>query len=63
MDILAHIKDRGMTVTGVARIAHVSRPTIYALNDPTSKPALATVVAVAKAIGVKPSDIRPELAE
>ncbi len=63
MDILAHIKSRGMTVAGIARVAGVSRPAVYALNDPAHKPALETVVSVAKALGVKPSEIRPELAE
>ena len=63
MDILAHIKSRGMTVAGIARVAGVSRPAVYALNDPAHKPALETVVSVAKALGVKPSDIRQELAE
>jgi DNA-binding phage protein len=62
MDIIKHIKSRGMTVAGVARVACVSRPAVYAMNDPTHKPELATVVAIAKAIGVSPADIRPELA-
>lgn len=62
MDIIAHIKSRGMTVAGVARVAGVSRPSIYALNDPAHKPALETVLSVAKAIGVTPADIRPEIA-
>jgi lambda repressor-like predicted transcriptional regulator len=62
MDIIAHIRSRGMTVAGVARLAGVSRPAVYALNDPDHKPELATVVAIAKAIGVSPAEIRPELA-
>ena len=62
MDIIAHIKSRGMTVAAVARMAGVSRPAVYALNNPDHKPALETVVSVARAIGVTPADIRPELA-
>ena len=63
MDIIAYIKSRGMTVAGVARVAGVSRPSIYSLNDPNHSPEVTTLVAVARAIGVSPSAIRPELAE
>lgn len=63
MDIIAHIKERGMTVAAVARKAGVSRVAVYALRDPNHKPALDTVVSVARAMGVSPSDIRPELAQ
>lgn len=63
MDIIQHIKSRGMTVAAVARMAGVSRPAIYALRDPDHKPALQTVLAVAKAIGIAPSDIKPEIGQ
>jgi lambda repressor-like predicted transcriptional regulator len=63
MDILAHIKERGMTVASVARIAGVSRVAVYALRNPKHKPALETVISVARAMGVQPSQIRPELTE
>jgi DNA-binding phage protein len=63
MDIIAHIKNRGMTVAAVARMAGVSRPSVYALNEPDHKPALATVLSVARVIGLKPVDIRPEIGE
>ena len=63
MDIITLIKSRGMTVAAVARMASVSRPAIYALRDADHKPALDTVVSVARAIGVAPSVIRPELAQ
>lgn len=63
MDIIKHIRDRGMTVAAVARMAGVSRVAVYALRDQAHKPALETVVSVARAMGVKPSDIRDELAE
>ena len=61
MDIIEHIKSRGMTVAAVARMAGVSRPTVYALSDPDRKPALHTVIAVARVIGVKPADMFPEI--
>jgi lambda repressor-like predicted transcriptional regulator len=63
MDIIAQIKDRGMTVAAVARKAGVSRVAVYALRDGKHKPSLETVVAIAKAMGVPPSVIRPELLE
>ena len=63
MDIIAHIKARGMTVAAVARSANVSRPAVYALRDPAHKPALETVVSIARALGVSPADIRPELGQ
>lgn len=63
MDIIAHIRDRGMTVAAVARMANVSRPTIYELADPSANPTLKTVTAVAGILGLTPAQIRPELAE
>jgi DNA-binding phage protein len=61
MDILQHIKSRGMTVSAVARLSGVSRPTIYELADPKHKPSLETVVNVCRVVGIHPSEIRPEL--
>ena len=63
MDILAHIKSRGMTVAAVARMAGVTRPTIYELSDPTSNPTMKTIKAVAKVLDLSPAQIRPELNE
>jgi DNA-binding phage protein len=63
MNVLEHIKARGMTVASAARMAGVTRPTIYALANPKYDPSVKTLVAVAKAIGMKPSDIREELRE
>jgi DNA-binding XRE family transcriptional regulator len=63
MDIIEHIKSRGMTVAAAARLAGVSRQTIYALGDQDYDPSVKTVVSVARAIGVTPSQIKPELAE
>lgn len=62
MDIIAHIKAKGMTVSATARMAGVSRPTLYVLGNPEHKPELETVVAVARVLGLSPADIRPELA-
>ena len=50
-----------MTIAAVARMAGVSRPTIYALAMPNHSPTLETVVSVARILGIKPADIRPEL--
>jgi DNA-binding phage protein len=63
MDIIAHIKSRGMTVAAVARMAGVTRPTIYELADPASNPTMKTIKAVAKVLDLSPAQIRPDLAE
>ena len=63
MNIIEYIKSQGMTVAAVARKAGVSRPTVYSLNDPAHSPELSTIIAVAKAMDISPSAIRPELAE
>jgi DNA-binding phage protein len=61
MDIIAIIRAKGKTVAGVCREAKVSRPAFYSLISSASNPHIGTLVAVAKAIGVSPSDIKPEL--
>lgn len=61
MNIIQIIKSRGMTVAAIARIAGVSRPSVYALADADHKPSLETVLAVAKAVGVTPAQVRPEI--
>jgi DNA-binding phage protein len=63
MDIIAVIRARGKTVAGVCREAGISRQAFYALLAPESNPQMNTIVAVAKAIGIAPSQIKPELAE
>lgn len=63
MDIIAHIKERGMTVSAVARMAGVTRPTIYELGDMTKNPNLKTIKAVASVLGLTPAQIREDLAE
>ena len=59
MDIIEIIKSRGMTVAAVARMAGVSRPAIYYIRD--GNPTIETVISVARAIGVTPATIRPDL--
>lgn len=59
--IVTLIRDHGMTIADVSRRAGVSRPTIYALARPGYRPSVDVIVAVAKAIGCAPWDIRPEL--
>lgn len=63
MDIIKHIKSKGMTVAAVARMAQVSRPTIYALANANVSPRAKTVAAVASILGVSAADIRPELGQ
>lgn len=61
MKIVTLINQRGLTVAGVAKAAGISRAAIYYLDaEPDRTPTLQTVIALAKAIGCKPSDIRPE---
>lgn len=61
MKIVTLINERGLTVAGVAKAAGLSRAAIYYLDaKPDRTPTLQTVLALAKAIGCKPSDIRPE---
>jgi lambda repressor-like predicted transcriptional regulator len=63
MDITRLIRSKGFTVAEVARLAKVSRPAIYDLGNPARNPTMKTLRAVADAIGVHPSQIRPELME
>ena len=63
MDIIELIKSRGLTVAGVAKEAMVSRPTIYELARADSNPRIQTLLSVARAIGVTPATIRPDLSQ
>lgn len=63
MDIIAHIKSRGMTVSAVARMSGVTRPTIYKLQHADYNPHINTVEAVARVLGLGIAEIRPELNE
>jgi len=62
MDIIAQIRANGKTVTGVCLEAGISRPAFYALLDSSSNPKIRTIISVAKAAGVTPLQIRPDLA-
>lgn len=63
MTIIEHIKARGMTVAAVSRMSGISRQTIYSLQNDAHTPSVATLVAICRAVGVRPEVIRPELAE
>jgi DNA-binding XRE family transcriptional regulator len=62
MNIIQHIKSRGMTVSAVARLADVSRQAIYDLAKPGHNPSMATVHRICGVVGIKPEDIRQEWA-
>ena len=61
MDLISHIKNRGLRVAWVARKAGVSRPTIYELAKPCSNPNIKTVIAVANVLGIEATAIRDDL--
>ena len=63
MNIIAHIKDSGKTVVQVCREAGVTRQTFYSVIKPGGNPKMETIRSIARAAGVSPSDIKPELAE
>jgi DNA-binding phage protein len=63
MDIIAHIKAKGMTVRSVCRVAGISRQGFYSAIAPDGNPSTKTVAAIARALDLSPSDIRPELKE
>lgn len=63
MDIIGHIRTSGKTVAGVCREAGVTRQTFYAVIKPGTNTQLHTLEAIARAAGLKPSQIRPELSE
>lgn len=60
-NLITTIRAKGMTVASVARLAGVTRPTIYALTNPERSPELKTLLAVARVLNMKPHEIRPEL--
>jgi DNA-binding phage protein len=62
MDIIQHIRARGMTVRAVCKAAGVTRQTFYNVIKPGGgNPKVETITAIARAAGVAPADIRPEL--
>jgi DNA-binding phage protein len=63
MDIIAHIRESGKSVSQVCRDAGVSRETFYATIKPGANPRLDTITAIARAAGLTPLQIKPELAE
>jgi predicted GIY-YIG superfamily endonuclease len=62
-DFIGIVAARGMTMKGVALVSGIPLDEVRALANPKYDPSVKTLVAVAKAIGMKPSDIREELRE
>ncbi|MGL5008412.1 MAG: hypothetical protein ACRC6I_00915 [Paracoccaceae bacterium] len=63
MDIIAHIRGSGKTVVGVCAEAGITRQTFYSVIKPGGNPKVQTIEALAKALGLPPSQIRSELSE
>jgi DNA-binding phage protein len=63
MDIISHIRASGRSVSAVCREANVSRETFYKVIKPGAPARLATIIALAKATGLTPVQIKPELME
>ena len=63
MDIIAHIRDSGKTVSGVCREAEITRETFYKVIKPNAPAQIGTILALARATGLKPTQIKPELGE
>lgn len=63
MDIIAHIRDSGKSVTGVCLEAGITRETFYKVIKPNAPAQLGTILALARATGLSPSQIKPELGE
>ena len=61
--IIAKIKSDGKTVQSVCQEAGISRQQFYNVISGHQKPRLNTIKAIAKATGLTPLQIRPELAE
>jgi DNA-binding phage protein len=62
MNIIEHIRATGKTVTEVCKEAGITRETFYTVIKPGGNPKIETIVAIARATGLTPADIRPELA-
>lgn len=62
-DIIAHIRESGRTVAAVCREADITRETFYKVIKPGAPANLGTILAISRATGLKPSQIKPELAE
>lgn len=63
MDIIEHIRASGKSVAGVCKEAGISRPTFYSVIKHGGNPTMDTITAIARATGLTPSQIKPELAE
>ena len=63
MDIIAHIRESGKTVTGICAEAKITRETFYKVIKPGAPAQLGTILAIARATGLSPSQIKPELSE
>ena len=61
MDIIMHIRDSGKTVSGVCREAGITRETFYKVIKPGAPARLGTILALSKATGLTPVQIKPEL--
>jgi DNA-binding phage protein len=62
MNVIEHIRATGNTVSGVCKDAGITRQTFYSVIKPGGNPKIETIVAIARATGLTPADIRPELA-
>lgn len=63
MDIIAHIRSTGKSVKAVCEEAGITRQTFYSVIKPGGNPKMETITAIARAAGLTPSQIKPELAE
>lgn len=63
MNIISHIRDSGKTVSEVCKDAGVTRAAFYKAIKPNGNPQLETLLAIARATGLTPSQIKPELGE
>lgn len=63
MNIIAHIRSTGKSVKAVCDEAGVTRQTFYSVIKPGGNPKMETIRAIARASGLTPAQIKPELEE
>ena len=61
--LIGAIRSTGRSVKAVCEEAGVTRQTFYSVIKPGGNPKMETIMAIARAAGVTPAQIKPELAE
>ncbi len=63
MNIISHIRESGKTVSEVCQEAGITRAAFYKAIKPEGNPQLETLLAISRATGLSPSQIKPRLAD